>query len=308
MGCWQVAGDEVRVCFSGRSKRQCDLFSGDIRQRLLEVKDGGVGRAIQRTGIQVVLELVPHLGRQCRELAARRNGRIRQRAHQDAVVLRNDGLAAEDVTYGGIGFLGVDVILHLCLVSGECSLYGGTVDVLYPACGVDGGTGLGLGDEGLGIQRDLAFDVHALGIGVLLVAGIQRHPGVGLFVDGAATGDVVHECFDPDVFEFDEFDLSAGCHADVGDAALAHELLGGFGFGDAAYPVHGTVGRDLDGAVDVAGGDVCCAQEADEEAGGIEAVTHLGLQGHVRTLDGAVGGEGFDGVSDPVVDLHRVVV
>lgn len=89
---------------------------------------------------------------------------------------------------------------------------------------------------------------------------------------------------------------------------MPHELLGGFGFGHAAYPVHGTVGRDLDGAVDVASGDVCGAQEADEEAGGIEAVTPLGLQGHVRTLDGAVGGEVFDVVSDPVVDLHGVVV
>lgn len=187
-------------------------------------------------------------------------------------------------------------------------MYGGTVDVLYPACGVDGGTGLGLDDEGLGIQRDLAFDVHALGIGVLLVAGIHGHPGVGLVVDGASTGDVVHECFDPDVFEFDEFDLAAGCQADVGDAALPHELFGSFGFGDAAYPVHGTVSRYLDGAVDVAGGDVCCAQEADEEAGGVEAVTLLGLQGHIRTLDGAVGGEGFDGVSDLVVDLRGVVV
>ena len=85
-------------------------------------------------------------------------------------------------------------------------------------------------------------------------------------------------------------------------------MLGGFGFGHAAYPVHGTVSRDLDGAVDITGGNVCCTQEADEEAGGIEAVTLLGLQGHVRTLDGAVGGEGFDVVPDPVVDLHGVVV
>ena len=191
--------------------------------------------------------------------------------------------------------------------SGQWDLRG-TVNVLNPACGVYGGTGLGPGDKGLGIQRALAFDVHALGIGVLLVAGIHGHPGVGLFVDGAATGDVVHECFDPDVFEFDECDLSAGSQADAGDAALPHELLDGFGFDDAVYPVHGFVGRDLDGAVDVAGGDVCGAQKADEEAGGVEAVAAFGLQSHVRTLDGAVGGEVFDGVSDPVVDLHGVVV
>lgn len=275
---------------------------------MLEAEDGGVGRAIQRTGIEVVLELVAYLGWQCGEFASGGDRGIRQRAHQDAVVLRDDGFCAEDVTYGGGGFLGVDVILHLGLVGGECGLYGGAVDVLYPATWVDGGTGLGLGDEGLGIQRDLAFDVHALGVGVLLVAGIHRYPGVGLVVHGTAAGDVVHECFDPDVFEFDGFDLAAGSQSDVGDAALAHELLGGFGFGDAAYPVHGTVGRDLDGAVDVAGGDVGCAQQADEEAGGVEAVTLFGLQGHVRTLDGAVGGEIFDVVPDPVVDLHGVVV
>lgn len=85
----------------------------------------------------------------------------------------------------------------------------GTVNVSYPAGGVYGGTGLVLGYEGLGSQRNLAFDVHALGVGVLLVAGVQRYPGGGLFIDSASTSDVVHECFDPDVFEFDEFDLSA---------------------------------------------------------------------------------------------------
>ncbi len=58
----------------------------------------------------------------------------------------------------------------------------------------------------------------------------------------------------------------------------------------------------------VASGDICGTQEADEQAGGIKAVTLLGLQGHVRTLDGAEGGEGFDGVSDPAVDFDETVV
>ena len=75
---------------------------------------------------------------------------------------------------------------------------------------------------------DSSLDVHALGVLVLLVAGIHRHPGVGVFIDSATAGGVVYVGFDPDVFEFDGFDQAAAHHADVGDAAsiLFAKLIG----------------------------------------------------------------------------------
>ena len=44
--------------------------------------------------------------------------------------------------------------------------------------------------------------------------------------------------------------------ASVGDAALGDDLLRGFGFGGAAYPVLQLFCTDFDGAELVAGGDV----------------------------------------------------
>lgn len=105
-------------------------------------------------------------------------------------------------------------------------------------------------DQALGIKRHLGLEVHALGVGVLLEAGVEGHPGVALAVHRAPAGGVVDPGFDPDVFEAEGADLAAGYDGDVGDAALTQEALCGFGGGDAADPVHDLGGGELNGAVD----------------------------------------------------------
>ena len=52
----------------------------------------------------------------------------------------------------------------------------------------------------------------------------------------------------------DGADLAAFDEGGIGNATLAEDLLGGFnGFG-VPHPVHDLLGRNVDGAVDVAGG------------------------------------------------------
>lgn len=183
------------------------------------------------------------------------------------------------------------------------------VEVLRPALGlVDGRARLDPGEQGLGVEWHGGLEVHARGVLVLLEAGVHGHPGVAGLVDGPAAGDVVDVGLDPDVLQLEGGYPAAFGHSGDGDAALGEQAVGGLGGLDAADPVHGLRRRDLDGAVGVAGGDAGGAEERDEQAGGVEGVAAPGLQGEVRALDGAVGGQEFDGVPDPVVDFDGVVV
>ncbi len=53
------------------------------------------------------------------------------------------------------------------------------VQVLYPAFGfVHGGALAGCGQQRIGVQRDIAAQVHARAVVLLLVAHVQRRPGV----------------------------------------------------------------------------------------------------------------------------------
>ena len=47
------------------------------------------------------------------------------------MVVLHDSLGADNIAYGGVGFAGVDVVLHLGLIAGEGSLDGRAVDVLH---------------------------------------------------------------------------------------------------------------------------------------------------------------------------------
>ena len=234
--------------------------------------------------------------------------RVGQAAHEDGWALLDDGFAAQHVADGGVGFGGVDVGLDLILVGGQGALDVGAVEVLHPAFAfIDGGTLFDLVEEVLGVDGDIALDVHAWGVAVLLVARVQRDPGVAYFVDGTSAGNVVHPGFNPDVFHADTGDLAAGEDADVGNAALPQQALRRFGGADAAHPVHDVVHGELDGAVDVACRDACGSEQGNLQAGGVKGVAALALQGHVRALDAAVAWDVFDAVADPVVDVDGVV-
>jgi hypothetical protein len=85
-------------------------------------------------------------------LLAELDGGQRGDACQHAVHGLGDDLFADDVAYGGVGLLGVDVGFEAALVAGELVLNGGLVEVLHPAfLFVDGGAALGCGEQGLGI-------------------------------------------------------------------------------------------------------------------------------------------------------------
>ena len=75
----------------------------------------------------------------------------------------------------------------------------------------------------LGVEGDGGGEVEAGFIGAELEAGVEGAPGVGVFVDGAAGGDVVDPGFDPDVFEFDGADGAALGDGAAGDAGLGEE-------------------------------------------------------------------------------------
>jgi hypothetical protein len=65
--------------------------------------------------------------------------------------------------------------------------------------------------------------------------------------------------------------------------------LRGFGLGHAAHPVHHLLGRHLHGAVDVTGGDAGGSEQGDLQAGGVEGVAALVLQGEVGLFPLCVG-------------------
>ncbi len=126
-------------------------------------------------------------------------------------------LFADDVAHRGVGVLALDVVAQAGLVVGQLALQGSLVEVLHPALRfVDRGALLGGAQQGLRVQRDGGLEVHAGGVAVLLVAGVQGDPGVArahgvdvlacLALAGAAAGRPVDVGLDPDVFQAD------GCH------------------------------------------------------------------------------------------------
>ena len=62
---------------------------------------------------------------------------------------------------------------------------------------------------------------------VLLEAGVERNPAVGVEVAGTAAGAVVDIGFDPDVFELEGAGLTAAADGLIGDAGLGEQALGG---------------------------------------------------------------------------------
>ena len=104
---------------------------------------------------------------------------------------------AQDVAYGALaGVLAVDVGFEAGLVVAELALQGCGVEVSDPAfCRVGVCALLGCAEQGLGVEWDGRLQVHAGFEGVLLVAGVQGHPGVGLAlpwgVAGASAGVVL---------------------------------------------------------------------------------------------------------------------
>ena len=316
MGFGQVAVDEVEAGLIRGQVAQSQAFAGELA--------GFFGVAEQGLAVGVaeaVGELVLQLGGQLRDLAAQaehaQRGGFRQ---QGAKGLRND-FFADDVTHGTGATAGaaVDVGLEACLVGVELAGDRRLVEVLHPALGrVHRGALLGGLQQGVGVQGHGGFEVQAGGVGVLLVARIERHPGVQrpVGVDvltrtgvlAASTRGPVDVGLDPDVFHADGLQFAVGAHAGGGDAALVEQDDGGLGGLDCADPVHGLGDRDFDGAQLVARRDVGRAQQRDLQAGDVEGVAALFVERVLRALDGAPGGDPFHIVAHPVVDVDRVLL
>ncbi|MDN5923384.1 MAG: hypothetical protein L0H70_00110, partial [Xanthomonadales bacterium] len=71
---------------------------------------------------------------------------------------------------------------------------------MHPAfAGVDVAVGIDVVGEGLRIEGHGSFQIHAVGVGVLLEAGVHRHPGFTGRGDGTAAGAVAELGFNPNV-------------------------------------------------------------------------------------------------------------
>lgn len=155
------------------------------------------------------------------------------------------------------------------MVAFELAVDGCAVEVARPAFAfVDLRPLLGGGDEGLGIKGHGLLQVHALAVGVLLVAAVHGYPGVGFalarFVGGAPARVVLDIGFYPDVFDAKGPVFAASGEDDVGHAALAEDLLGGICGGCASYPVLYFFNGDFYAAVDVARGNARASQKGYE--------------------------------------------
>ena len=221
-----------------------DLFTGDGGGGGFPAQQGAVAPGCG-AGICVdfVFELRFAAGRQVAVgLAASFDG-VGQGACQVGQGVDGGLPGAQDVAYGALpGVLAVDVGFKAGLVAAQLALQGGGVEVSHPAFGRVGFCALlGCAQQGLGVQGDGALKVHAFLEGVLLVAAVQGHPGVGAAlaggVAGASAGLVLDEGFDPGVFDAQGFGLRAGDQGNVADAALAPDLLG------CVYVVHPLVDR-----------------------------------------------------------------
>ena len=220
---------------------------------------------------------------------------------------------AQDVAYGALaGVLAVDVGFEAGLVVAELALQCGGVEVSHPAfCRVGVCALLGCAEQGLGVEWDGRLQVHAGFEGVLLVAGVQGHPGVGLAlpwgVAGASAGVVLDEGFDPGVLDAQGLGLPAAHQGGGLHPALAPNLLGGVYGLCAADPVQGLGGGDVYLACGVPRGDVAGAQQGYEQAGGVNGVAGFLVQRVLRALHAALGGHVVDVVVHPLVDFVGVV-
>ena len=220
---------------------------------------------------------------------------------------------AQDVAYGALAcVLAVDVGFEAGLVVAELALQCGGVEVSHPAfCRVGVCALLGCAEQGLGVQGYGSGQVHAFLEGVLLVAAVQGHPGVGGAlaggVAGASAGLVLDEGFNPGVFDAQGFGLRARDQGNVVDPALAPDLLGCVDGLRAAHPVEGLGGGDVYGAGDVPRGDVARAQQGNQQAGGVHGVAGFFVERVLRALYAALGGHVVDVVVHPLVDLVGVV-
>ena len=148
-------------------------------------------------------------------------------------------------------------------------------------------------DDFFGFDGHFVCQFHAAFFYILFEAGVQRQPGVGLAfswnVACAASRVVLNEGFGPDVFNADGKDLSAFDKSSVGNAALSHDLLGGFGCLSAG-PVQDFFNWNIDAAINITRGDAADSQQGNEQAGGIKRVAGFFIQGVLCALHAAVGG------------------
>ena len=221
-----------------------DLFTGNGCGGGLPAQQGAVtpGGAA-RVCVDFVFELGFAAGRQVAVGLAAGFDAVGQGACQVGQGVDGGGSLAQHVAYGALsGVLAVDVGFKAGLVAAQLALQGCGVEVSHPTFGLVGFCALlGCAEQGLGVQGYGSGQVHAFLEGVLLVAAVQGHPGVGGAlaggVAGASAGLVLDEGFDPGVFDAQGFGLRAGDQGNVADAALAPDLLG------CVYVVHPLVDR-----------------------------------------------------------------
>ena len=241
-------GDERgNGCFVGGAgchPGQGDLFTGYGCGGGFPAQQGAVAPGgAARVCVDFVFELRFAAGRQVAVGLAAGFDAVGQGACQVGHGVDGGRFLAENVAYGALpSVLAVDVGFKAGLVAAQLALQGGGVEVSHPAFGRVGFCALlGCAQQGLGVQGDGALKVHAFLEGVLLVAAVQGHPGVGAAlaggVAGASAGLVLDEGFDPGVFDAQGFGLRAGDQGNVADAALAPDLLG------CVYVVHPLVDR-----------------------------------------------------------------
>ena len=136
VGLGQVAGNEIG----------CGLVGGNVAQGQAFAHQGAGGGAVaEQFGVVAIAQAVAELMLQGPgyggDLATLLYDGVGDGARQQAGGEGGDDLFANDVAYGGVGLLAVDVGFEAGLVAVELALDGGLVEVLHPALlFVDGGT------------------------------------------------------------------------------------------------------------------------------------------------------------------------
>ncbi len=198
---------------------------------------------------------------------------VGQRGRQYRNILDNGLSATDDIADGGVGQVIGDVAFQcsLGLVLGGLEDLG--VKARHPAFGFVDGAAVGeIGGQFLGID---ATDLYGIQTGqdvVLLEAGVKLYPAVGSPGVCTSGGIKINGGFHPQVFKTDFADLAT--RDDGGDRNTARGSIIGSGVDTlkASGPVLERLGRDIEGAVDVARRDLRGAQQGDGQAGDIHAV------------------------------------